>query len=354
MNWLKFLAFHTLLITPSFVCASQQSLSFLNEQILPKKIANSPVEVGGLSAIAFDKKTNSFFTLSDDKKNHRFYKFKLTKQNKQNKQNFYKFKIQNYTLLKNPHNSMDPEGLSLYKDSLFVSSEGRQQPLFRFEPPQIFQFSIKGLYQSSWKTPSIFWNLKKIKSIGAQENKGFESLTLDSKKGVLWTATEEPLRQDLKVSNKKIRLSGFNVKTGNLILQLPYYLDNSEAGLVEMIWLKEKIFLTLERSYNKYKKAHFVQLFFTNCNQLTKKNACSKKQLLDFKRDIRSVKIDNVEGMTLGPHLSSGKRLLVFVSDNNFRSSQKNQVLFFSIDIPSLLKKKPSYLRILTKFFFGK
>jgi hypothetical protein len=42
-------------------------------------------------------------------------------------------------------------------------------------------------------------------------------------------------------------------------------------------------------------------------------------------------KIDNFEGMTLGPKLSDGRRTLILVSDDNFVREQKTQFLLFAI-----------------------
>ena len=40
---------------------------------------------------------------------------------------------------------------------------------------------------------------------------------------------------------------------------------------------------------------------------------------------------DNIEGLTFGPQLANGNRSLLFVSDNNFSSTQKTQVFLFEV-----------------------
>ena len=319
------------------------SLEFFNEQVIPKSLKSSHLPIGGLSALTFDKKTGFYFALSDDKKNHRFYKLHLTKQQP------YKFKVKKQILLrerataKNLKRNMDPEGIALNQSQVFISSEG-QQIFTPPEPPQIFRFSLEGILKEAKTTPAIFWNPKNTKTFGTQENKGFESLSIDSQKKLLWTATEKPLLQDLKISNKKIRLSGFDLKTNKLLFQFSYSLYHADSGLVEVISLKNKTFLTLERSYKEDKKAHFVKLFLTNCNKATNIihspssfSPCKKKQLFDFKQNLKSIKIENIEGMALGPLLPSGKRLIVFVSDDNFRANRKNQILFFGLSPSDLI-----------------
>ena len=324
----------------SFSFLDSKHLKFFNEQIIETSFSFNQIPVGGLSAIRFDRKTNSFLILSDDKKNHRFYRFKLKKQKP------YQLNLVEQILLKERgfkklKRNMDPEGISLGSHHIFIASEG-QQIFTPPEPPQIFRFSQKGLLLKAWETPSVFWNLNQIKTHGAQENKGFESLTLDLQKNLLWTATERPLLQDLKVSKKRIRLSGFSLKTKKLLFQFPYSLSDSKAGLVEMLFLKPQVFLTLERTYNKFKKTNRTRLFLTDCRKATNltspppHSSCKKKKLFDFKR-LGKIKIDNLEGMTLGPKLPKEQRLLVFVSDNNFNKKQKTQILFFGFKIPSSL-----------------
>jgi hypothetical protein len=51
--------------------------------------------------------------------------------------------------------------------------------------------------------------------------------------------------------------------------------------------------------------------------------------LLNLKQlDIR---LDNLEGMTLGPRLPDGSQSLLLVSDNNFNSLQITQLLLFRL-----------------------
>ncbi len=312
----------------------------LNEQIFENDTQFKGLSLGGLSSLSFDIKTKKFFALSDDKKNHRIYRFSLVKKEKTT----YQFQLENHILLHTskgqplPFN-MDSEALDIEKNgSFFIASEG-QQIFKKPDPTQIFQFSQKGLWKNSWPTPAVFWDPKRISSFGAQANQGFESLSLDNQSNTLWVATEAPLFQDLKSYKENwIRLSEFEMNNKKLITQYPYIL-NPLTGLTEIIFLENKTFLTLERAYNDKKKSNFTLLFFTNCqkalNLLKKKNLkefipCSKKILWSSKEE-KNFEIDNLEGMTLGPSIGPQKQLLVFVSDNNFSPTQKNQFLFFEI-----------------------
>jgi hypothetical protein len=55
-----------------------------------------------------------------------------------------------------------------------------------------------------------------------------------------------------------------------------------------------------------------------------------KKTLL-FNMDSLGVYIGNIEGVSYGPVLPSGHQTLIFVSDNNFRDTEKTQFLLFEI-----------------------
>ena len=50
-----------------------------------------------------------------------------------------------------------------------------------------------------------------------------------------------------------------------------------------------------------------------------------------FEFDLRklNVLLDNIEGLTFGPNLSQGDRSLILVSDNNFQTIQKTQILIY-------------------------
>ena len=59
----------------------------------------------------------------------------------------------------------------------------------------------------------------------------------------------------------------------------------------------------------------------------------TKRLLLNFDT-LGLAKLDNTEGMTFGPRLPNGNRTLLFVSDDNFRTSQITQFLAFELTEP--------------------
>ena len=345
----RLLFFFIPLVSCSYLQKSSSPISvkLIKEQALEKDSAFEGLKIGGLSELAFDNKSDHLIALSDDKKNHRWYR--LSFQTKPE----YQIKIIKQTFLKSPNSNklnqnMDPEALIFYGDeTVFIADEG-QQIYKEHEPTKISSFNRKGILKSDWPVPAVFWQAtpnKKAGDIGQQENKGFESLSLDERKDILWTATEKPLKQDLIFKNKSfVRLTAFDIKSKKILSQYLYFLKDSQAGgLTAIEFLKDNTFISLERAYKKQKEngANEVQLFWTDCRQaqdvkkyivLKKKfKACSKKLLWSSSKE-KNIKIDNLEGLALSPASADKKRTLILVSDDNFNPKhQKTQFLFFEM-----------------------
>ena len=320
------------------------SLKFKAEQILSPKTSTNPLVVGGLSSLFYDSSTGWFYALSDDKKDHRIYRLSLQSSPE------YRFEILDSLLLKSPgenrlKRNMDPEAMGLYGETLLIASEG-QQIFKEHEPTQILNFKWSDLtFQSAWPVPEMFWSKgAKIQTgkLGQKENKGFESLSLNLSAQTLWTVTEKPLYQDDKL--QVLRLTEFDLKTQKILSQYLYPFPDQNRGLTALHFLKDKQFLALERTFvNLVFSAH---LYLVNCDKavdvksevILKKldySYCSKKKLwssreLDFP-------VDNLEGLALVPvkdlqkNKNSTKKLLILVSDSNFKKVQENQVLFFEV-----------------------
>ncbi|RMF24021.1 MAG: esterase-like activity of phytase family protein, partial [Cyanobacteria bacterium J083] len=123
------------------------ALEFLAEYDLPlQEFANTPV--GGLSGITYDRQTNRFFAVSDDRSNlapARFYTLDLEIAEQANQQIGIKnIKIEDVTFLRDAEGktyspgTIDPEGIALSpQGSLYISSEGSPQLNI---PPGIFEF----------------------------------------------------------------------------------------------------------------------------------------------------------------------------------------------------------------------
>ncbi len=304
----------------------------------------------------------------------------------------YSFKVTDQVFLTRlkglPFLPIDPEGMAvLYNKGenpqVFVSSEGAQMPDL-IQAPSLLSFNLKGEWQKTWPLASVFWpqDLKQVGTWGVRENKAFEALALSPDKKYLWLATESPLHQDrihvkslsdVSVSKKKnqiskqyIRFTRFKVKSQTLSSQFVYPMDSEiklhdmqgENGLTDFLSLGNMQFLVIERAYLKNKNIsgkrksdlNVVKLFLADCSPADNvfqhpslKNKtftpCNKQQVWDFlpsaehsqlsPASLQKYKVDNLEGLALGPRVDKNTYLVVLVSDNNFNPSQKTQFLFF-------------------------
>lgn len=350
------------------------SLDFINEQIVDHNLQFRNVPVGGLSALSYNPEKNVFIALSDAKTAlsgvkskkgpPRFYELKLNEVEKGKK---YELKIMDQMLLNNKKTGklmpVDPEGVAFFKpDQMFISSEGAQLPKLNiYVPPSVLMFNSKGEWLSSWPLPDMYWpdDLERLGEWGVKENKAFEALSVNPKDNQLWLATESALNQDeqdeIDSENKQyVRVSQFDITTARMNKQFLYEMDSDieinnlkgRNGLTDFFSLGGYKLLAIERAYlkdasvsgNRKTDANLVRLFLTDCsaaNDVSKYQELKKgrfvtcgKRLLGELSSIIGSRVDNIEGITIGPAVKGGY-LLVLVSDNNFNQAQKTQFLFF-------------------------
>jgi hypothetical protein len=339
------------------------SLEFLGEYRLPNSAKLDDVPVGGLSGLTYDRQRNVFYAVSDDRSVQgaaRFYTLQLALDQKSRLQ---KVKILSMTTLKNaegktyPSGSIDPEAIALApKDRVLISSEGdRNQGI----PPLIGEFDLKtGQLQRQLRLPARYLpdaeNLR-----GMQNNLAFESLALapygsGGEQLNLFAATEAPLIQDKEPVKKdqpvvpaKIRWLHYLVSENTSPLadyayQLePSPLGSIEHGLSEVQALDNSgNFLTLERSLSLM--GFKIKIFQAGTNNATDVSAVKSlvgsdavniKKKLVLNLDSLKIKLDNIEGMAIGPKLPDGSQSLLLVSDNNFNRLEITQFLWFRLKL---------------------
>jgi hypothetical protein len=339
------------------------SLEFLGEYRLPNSAKLNDLPVGGLSGLTYDRQRNVFYAVSDDRSVQgaaRFYTLQLALDQKSRLQ---KVKILSMTTLKNPEGktypsgSIDPEAIALApKDRVLISSEGdRNQGI----PPLIGEFDLKtGQLQRQLRLPARYLpdaeNLR-----GMQNNLAFESLALapygsGGEQLNLFAATEapliqdkEPVKKDQPVAPAKIRWLHYLVSENTSPLadyayQLePPPLGSIEHGLSEVQALDNSgNFLTLERSLSLM--GFKIKIFQAATNNATDVSAVKSlvgsdavniKKKLVLNLDSLKIKLDNIEGMAIGPKLPDGSQSLLLVSDNNFNRLEITQFLWFRLKL---------------------
>lgn len=350
------------------------TLTYLNDFDYPKKIKIENAEVGGLSGIAYDAVKNRLLAVSDERQSPRLYTFdlKLDPKNfvvKEKEVIFVKDRKGNAVLPQ----SLDMEGVALSKNGqILVSAEGQ---LVNKIEPQVWSLKKDGTQDKSFSLPEAFKIGKdKDSQFGVTENASLESLTLSPSEEFLFTALEHPLKEDgpspTFEKGSLTRILKLAQKEGAYfaLAQFAYLLDPvptlpgldpkssqfqyQENGLVDLIALDNHRFLTLERSFsmgnpnespNNKISANSVRIYevdFKNALDVSKvkslgslkiEKVAKKKLVLDLdsiKQKLKTPRLDNIEGMCLGP-IVDNKQTLIFVSDDNFNKDQRTVFIAF-------------------------
>jgi hypothetical protein len=319
------------------------TLEFRGQAIIPTGTTFQGTNVGGLSSIAYAGNT-TFYAISDDQANARFYKLRADIADGQLSNGDITF--ESVTILKQPDGtpypagSLDPEGFALTKHSrqAIVTSEGFA--LANKVAPWIRVYNLAGSYVRDVPVSADF-TPSADGTRGVRHNLGFESAATRGKR--LFTATEAALVQDgpaaTLTNGSPARLLQYDLKKNRLQRQWTYLVDPvaespnpptqfAVSGLVEVLPLGKRRLITMERSFSVGAPGtgNKIKLYLTG---LRKDGSTQKTLLLNL--DALGLPLDNVEGMTFGPRLRHGQRTLLLVSDNNFAASQFTQFLLFAI-----------------------
>lgn len=328
-------------------------LEYLNSFVIPEKLNFKKTTVGGLSGLAFDGE--SLFAVSDDRggiNEPRIYKLKAEVSLKE-----FKVELQDVIFLtvnEGPlaHKStkskaqifskvIDLEGLSLTPwGDFLLANEGDANKKPRI-PPQILNVKKEGIIVRDFSVPASFIpNPTGEQKTGVQNNLAFEGLA-QNPNGQEWiVATEGPLIQDPKSFVRFLVYQmpeAWVLKPGK---EFKYPLRDGNGkpfefrGISEIHFFNENELLVLERSARLGPQGIqiSVQIFKTNLAMAGKDRLLPKAKVLDLAELGDKIgKIENFEGMTLGPKLSDGRKSLILVSDDNFMRSQRTQFLLFAI-----------------------
>ncbi|AFY47344.1 hypothetical protein Nos7524_1466 [Nostoc sp. PCC 7524] len=341
------------------------SIEFIGEATLPKGLSFQKTEVGGLSGITYDAQNDLYYAISDDrgqKAPARFYTLKIDLSKGTLPDNGVT-PVGVTTLLNNNGQTFssretDTEGIAVTKaETVFISSEGDVAQLI---PPFIKEFSLSsGKVQQTLPIPNKFLPDKNGKQ-GVRNNLAFESLTITPDNKYLFTATENALIPDGPAAQPNIgspcRILQYNLLSNQPEKEFLYQTEpissffnitgKFASGLPDLLALDNQgHFLSIERSFTGLGFAVLLfQISLEGANNISNIDSLlavdtknikpvQKKLLLDL-RTI-DAPLDNIEGLTLGPQLPDGQRALILISDNNFNSIQRNQILAFKVKTES-------------------
>ncbi|MEO0433617.1 MAG: esterase-like activity of phytase family protein [Cyanobacteria bacterium J06656_5] len=361
--WLGVLGFGVTGCTLPQVSAEERlfldlSVKAVDHEVLPMDEFEGN-QVGGLSAIAYDRNRSRFYALCDDRQRPRFYTLSLDL----SPTGINDMTVTAVTDLTDsdggPIAPLDAEGMVLTpSNSLIVSSEGspRQQI-----PPKLQEFDLAtGRLKTDFRVPDRYLfgpaegTTSDGQTQGIQENIGFEALTISAPAGSyepfrLFVATEGPLYQDLDIDPDipfKNRWLHYLIDPNQytLLSEHVYTMDAAPLGAV-VNGLSEILsidvgghFLAIERAFGL--QGTSIKLYQLATGVATDVGAIAtlqgdisgitpiRKQLVS---DLTPLKPDNLEAMTLGPKLKNGSQSLIMVSDNNFDTRQETQIWLFEL-----------------------
>ena len=231
----------------------------------------------------------------------------------------------------------DFEGVVKAGSSLFVSEENS---------PGVREYDYSGNELQSVAIPSVFADYK-------LPNKGFESLARNGDGTKMWTANEEALTVDGPTSSPTqgtlVRIQEFDVSGSSLTpaRQLAYEVDAVHAsgiganfrGLSELVAMPDGTLLALERSFAGLAgPTHLSSIYEIDSSLAT--DVTPFDQGLDGETFTNVGKTElwsgslgggegqNIEGLTVGPHLPNGKLVLLGVVDDQDIFSNNTIVSF--------------------------
>lgn len=336
------------------------SLELVDTYTLPKQSFEGTT-VGGLSAIAYDSRSSQLYALSDARDRPRFYTLKLALEPETPK--IATVAVEGVTFLRDeagnvyPPDTVDPEGLAIAPgNTIFVSSEGVVRG---GSPPFVRRFDLEtGQAMQSIGISDRYLPLEGEKR-GLRDNLGFEALGLgmtgrnNSDPFRVFFATESAIAQDVvppeAEQQTRVRFLHYLVNpfgdptavAEHVYLMEPTPVGSISNGLTEMRAIREGHFLFLERTFG-------VGGFGAKIFQVAAANATDTSRIESLKGDLGQVqplrkqlllnlgtlgiKLDNLEGMTLGPPLPpDGSPSLLLISDDNFNENQETQLLLFRL-----------------------
>jgi hypothetical protein len=347
-------------------------LKLLSEYVIPYNLQFNKTTVGGLSGIDYHPGKNEYYFISDDrseKNPSRFYTAQIVIHKdkidtvifvastflKDRNGNFYPNSTQD------PFHTPDPEAMRYDpKTNTFIwSSEGERivKPgTTILENPAVTITDPQGNFIDTFQLPSQL--LMSDRQHGPRQNGVLEGLTFLDDYQSLLVSVEEPLLQDGPAagtgdSSGIIRMIKFDIKSKKPVAQYAYQIDPVAHppltpgafkinGISDILSVGNNHLLVIERSYSTGRLSCTIKVYLADLAQaeniqhidaLKEKKDLQlihKKLLLDT--DNLGIFIDNIEGVTFGPALSSGKRSLLFIADNNFNPLERAQLFLFEIE----------------------
>lgn len=362
---------HAEVSPPASPCTAPASFRLLGETRWGLDVQFAGVPVGGLSSIDYNAADDRYYLVSDDRSAHDSARFYTTRIH-YDAGGLQSVQLDEARYLGAPDGQPyasrraaragiavpDPEAMRVLPGSqrLVWSSEG---DFARGFGPEVNEATLDGRWQQAWPLPpQLQLPANKGSSTGPRNNMTLEGMAIGDDRKTLWLAMEGALKQDGPLPARglpggPLRITQYDLATRQPQRQIAYVpdalpVDNLTLPLVAVNGVSEILadgpehLLVLERSY-VLGTGFSVRLYriSTETTDTLAMDAlvpgqfepAAKTLLLDFAlAGLQTV--DNIEGMTWGPRLASGERVLLLVSDNNFNPAEVTQFVALA-EIPS-------------------
>ncbi|GAA3486455.1 esterase-like activity of phytase family protein [Streptomyces cremeus] len=342
----------------------------LGERTVPHKLAFQNTTVGGLSGIDRNPCTGEYVFISDDRsylQPARFYTARLDV----DADGVHAVDFTGTHPFFQPDGSVYPaptagDGKAVDPEEIRVDPRscdywwGQEGDRPKTAGPPVIQPSIQyaspaGDHLGQLKLPANYEITTEER--GPRRNQAIEALTFGSKGKVVTSAVEGPLLQDGPEPDTKngalVRVTQQN-RAGKVLGQFAYPLEKifaendpdspwgPDTGVPSLLAFPDQPhrYLVLERTWVAG-AGYKIRLFDATTRGATDVQAMEslaeqsvtpmrKRLVADFDTLGLSA-VDNTEGMTWGPGLPSGERLLILVSDDNFAQEAITQIVALGI-----------------------
>lgn len=331
----------------------------------PSGSGSNGLPVGGVSGIDYDPKSGEWYLISDDRSEHapaRFWRARIAIRSghppRLARMRAYRLRRPDGTFFPEPGGggeALDSESLRMVPDRrvLIWSSEGDARDGFG---PAVRLMTLAGKERAKLPLPQQLAFDPKQAS-GPRANLSFEGLSFEPDAKHLWLSLEAPLIQDGALAGPSagatVRLTRFGYPGMQVADQYAYTVEPigpvpegrlADNGVSEILALDPQHLLVLERSGIQQADGDFSYRSRLYCADLDDAQdvreiaslrhqpviGAAKHLVYDF-ASAAPLRIDNVEGMSLGPVLRNGNRTLVFVTDNDFSARRPTQLIALEI-----------------------